>query len=141
MGKDYNEIICTAIDEIVTARLQGLQYDITKLCTIIDDTSSYEGKYTVSDGSIRFEAYSTNTSYKNGNNVLVIIPNGDYNMQKTISGRVAATDTTPFNYVSPMYTMVKITNNIFDDTKVILGNNNGLLANDNGKSSVIGPIY
>jgi hypothetical protein len=80
MGKDYNEIICTAIDEIVTARLQGLQYDITKLCTIIDDTSSYEGKYTVSDGSIRFEAYSTNTSYKNGNNVLVIIPNGDYNM-------------------------------------------------------------
>jgi hypothetical protein len=40
-----------------------------------------------------------------------------------------------------MDTMVKITNNIFDDTKVILGNNNGLLANDNGKSSVIGPIY
>jgi hypothetical protein len=41
VGKDYNEILCTAIDEIVTARLQGLEYDVTKLCTITDDTSSY----------------------------------------------------------------------------------------------------
>jgi hypothetical protein len=90
---------------------------------------------------VRFEAYSTDTSYKNGNNVLVVIPNGDYNMQKTISGRVAATDTTPFNYTSPMDTMIKITNNIFDDTKVVLGNNNGLVANDENNSSAIGPIY
>ena len=62
-------------------------------------------------------------------------------MQKTISGRVAATDTMPFNYTSPMDTMIKITNNIFDDTKVILGNNNGLVANDENNSSAIGPIY
>lgn len=37
MSNNYGETICTAIDEIVTAKLQGLQYDITKLCTIVDD--------------------------------------------------------------------------------------------------------
>lgn len=62
-------------------------------------------------------------------------------MQKTISGRVAVADTAPFNYTSPMDTMIKITDNIFDNTNVKLGNNNGLVANDNNKSSVIGPIY
>jgi hypothetical protein len=41
MDKDYCEIICTAIDEIVTAKLDGLRYDITKLCTIIDASQSY----------------------------------------------------------------------------------------------------
>jgi hypothetical protein len=30
MEKDYGEILCTAIDEIVSTRLQGLKYDITK---------------------------------------------------------------------------------------------------------------
>lgn len=141
MSIDYGEIICTAVDEIVTAKLQGLQYDITKLCTIVDDTSSYQGKYVVSDGTARYEAYSTDTSFKNGNSVLVVIPNGDYTMQKTITGRVAAADTTPFNYTSPMDTMIKITNNVFDSSKTIYGDNVGLLANDNNKSTVIGPLY
>ena len=35
---NYAENICVAIDQIVTAKLEGLAYDITKLCTIIDDT-------------------------------------------------------------------------------------------------------
>jgi hypothetical protein len=111
------------------------------LCTVIDDTFSYQGKYIVSDGTARYEAYSTDKSYKNGNSVLVVIPNGDHSMQKIISGRVAANDTTPFNYVSPMDTMIKITTNIFDDSKTIYGDNVGLLANDNNKSTVIGPLY
>lgn len=38
---DYGEIICKAVDEIVTSKLQGLQYDITKLCTIVDDSMSH----------------------------------------------------------------------------------------------------
>ena len=145
MSIDYGEIVCTAIDEIVTAKLQGLQYDITKLCTIIDDTYSYQGRYTVSDGTARYEAFSDNTSFKNGNNVLVVIPNGDYTMQKTITGRVAAADTTPFNYTSPMDTMIKITNNVFDNPNALFKDNVGLLANDGGEErqggTVIGPLY
>lgn len=139
--KDYGEIICTAVDEIITAKLEGLQYDITKLCSIVDDSFKQQGKYIVSDGSVRFEAYSTDTSFRKGNSVLVTIPNGDFNMQKNIAGRVAADDTEPFNYTSPLNSMVKITSNVLNDIGVIYGENPGLLANENGRSSMLGPIY
>ena len=72
MGIDYGEIFCNAVDEIITSKLQGLQYDITKLCTIIDDTYSNQGKYIVSDGAARYEAFSTDTNLRKGNNVLVL---------------------------------------------------------------------
>lgn len=127
MGIDYGEILCTAVDEIITARMSGLAYDITKLCTIVDDTNSYQGKYVVSDGTARYEAYSTDNNLKKGNSVLVTIPNGDYSMQKIIKGRVAATDTTPFRYTSPLDTMISIKSE-FTDT--IIGENQGLTANE-----------
>ena len=141
MSLDYGEIFCSAVDEIITSKLQDLQYDITKLCTIVDDTYSNQGKYTVSDGTAKYNAFSTDISFKKGNNVLVTVPNGDYSMQKTIVGRVAATDTTPFNYTSPMDTMIKITNDVLDSSKTIYGDNAGLLANDSNKSTIIGPLY
>lgn len=130
MGVDYGEILCTAVDEIVTARLQGLSYDITKLCTIVDDSQSYQGKYVVSDGTARYEAYTTDNSLQKGNNVLVTIPNGDYKLQKIIKGRVATTDTTPFKYESPLSKMVKVTENIFE-TEITESNRGekGLTAN------------
>lgn len=144
---DICEIICTAVDTIVSSKLEGLQYDITKLCTIVDDAQRNKGEYVVSDGSIRFQAFSTDTSFREGNSVLVVIPNGDYNMQKTISGRIAATNTEPFNYTSPMDTMVKITNNIFDADDAIV-QSGSLLANDitikNNEEipgTAIGPLY
>ena len=137
MSVDYGEIICNAVDEIITAKLQGLQYDITKLCTIVDDSMNHQGKYVVSDGTARYEAYTTDISLKKGNQVLVSIPNGDYNMTKTIKGRVASTDTTPFKYTSPIDTMIKITNNIFNGIRDI--EDNGLLAN--GDTVMIGPLW
>lgn len=130
MGIDYGEILCTAVDEIITARMSGLAYDITKLCTIVDDTNSYQGKYVVSDGTARYEAYSTDNNLKKGNSVLVTIPNGDYSMQKIIKGRVAATDTTPFRYTSPLDTMISIKSE-FTDT--VIGENQGLTANDSNE--------
>lgn len=140
MGVDYGEILCTAVDEIVTTRLAGLSYDLTKLCTIVDDSYAYQGKYVVSDGTARYEAFTTDNSLTKGNNVLVTIPNGDYNLQKIIKGRVAATDTTPFKYQSPLKTMIKVTNDILNGpqaTDVI--ENKGLLAN--GNETLLGPIY
>lgn len=140
MGVDYGEILCTAVDEIVTTRLAGLSYDLTKLCTIVDDSYAYQGKYVVSDGTARYEAFTTDNSLTKGNNVLVTIPNGNYNLQKIIKGRVAATDTTPFKYQSPLKTMIKVTNDILNGpqaTDVI--ENKGLLAN--GNETLLGPIY
>lgn len=137
MGIDYGEILCTAVDEIITARMQGLAYDITKLCTIVDDTNSYQGKYVVSDGTARYEAYSTDNNLKKGNSVLVTIPNSDYSMQKIIKGRVAATDTTPFRYTSPLDTMISIKSE-FTDT--VIGENEGLTAN-NPNEQISNVIY
>lgn len=139
MSANYGEIICKTVDEIVSAKLQGLSYDITKLCTVVDSSMSHQGKYIVSDGTARYEAYSTDKSFRNGNQVLVQIPNGDYAMQKTIIGRVATTDTTPFNYTPPLDTIIKITNNVFDDARTVYGDNAGLLAN--GEKRLLGPIY
>lgn len=138
--KDYGEILCAAVDQIITQRLQGLQYDITKLCTVVDNSDKNNGRYIVSDGSARFEAFTQEKNYQNGNSVLVTIPNGDYNMQKIITGRVSTADTTPFNYTPPMETMLKITNNVFDDNNAVR-NSASLLANKDGKDGLIGPIY
>ena len=136
MGQyDYGEIICTAIDEIVTTKLQGIQCDITKLCTVVDDTYNYQGKYVVSDGSAsKFEAFSTDTSYQNNNNVLVTIPNGDFNLQKTIVGRVAATDTTPFKYTSPLNQMIKIENDLLTNVNIT---EKGQVANYKNSSTIL----
>lgn len=134
MEKDYGEILCTAIDEIVLTRLEGLKYDITKQCIIKDDSHAYQGKYVVSDGGSRFEAFSLDSSFKNGNSVLVTIPNGDFSMQKTIVGRIASTDTTPFKYVSPLDSMIKIRDGMLEDIKI---NEIGLLANRNSSGSMI----
>lgn len=128
-NNNYGEILCTAIDEIISKRFEDLSYDISKVCTIVDDSSKKNGKYVVSDGSVRFEAFSTETDLSKGNSVMVTIPNGDYNLQKTITGRIAADDTTPFVYTSPLDNMIQITNNIFDSDDAIR-NEGSLLAND-----------
>lgn len=133
MSVDYGEIVCTAVDQIINARLEGLQYNITKLCLIVDDSQRHKGEYIVSDGNARFQAFSTDKSFRNGNNVLVLIPNGDYNMQKTITGRVAATNTEPFNYTSPMDTMVQISGNVFENKET----KGSLLANSPQPNKII----
>lgn len=134
MERDYGEILCTAIDEIVSTRLQGLQYDITKQCTIKDDSRAHQGRYVVSDGGSKFEAFSSDTSFKNGNSVLVTIPNGDFTMQKTIVGRIASIDTTPFKYISPLDSMIKIKNGMLEDIPI---GETSLLANKNNTGSMI----
>lgn len=137
-NNNYGEILCTAIDEIISKRFEDLSYDISKVCTIVDDSSRKSGKYVVSDGAVRFEAYSSDTELAQGNSVMVTIPNGDYKLQKTITGRIAADDTTPFVYTSPLDNMIKITNNIFDSDDAIK-NKGSLLANDKGdKPEVLG---
>ena len=49
-----------SIDIIVTERLQNVSYDSTIICTIIDDSNSKNGVYTVSNDSIKFDAKCEN---------------------------------------------------------------------------------
>jgi hypothetical protein len=51
---DYGETICQAVDTIVTERLNGIAFDKTILCTVVDNSLKKEGVYTVSsnDGGV-----------------------------------------------------------------------------------------
>ena len=64
---DYGQILCQAVNEIVESKLAGLEYDITKNCTIISVQNQSEYRYIVSDGSSSFEAVAAEGStYKLG---------------------------------------------------------------------------
>lgn len=133
MAKDYGEIICSAVDEIVRARLGSLEFNVTKTCTIIDISARKQGKYGVSDGSVSFVALSQDTTYNLDDSVLVLIPNGDYKNDKLILSKINKDTELPYNYTSPMSTMVVLTDNVLGSAKygseplVEIG---GLLANE-----------
>lgn len=134
MSIDYGEIICQAVDTIVSERLNGISYDTTILCTIEDDSRREDGVYTVSNGSTKFEAYTTDTSFRKGTNVYVQIPSGDWNQQKIITAKKIEKEDTTMVYISPFSQLVDITGNLLSsDTS------NGLVANgDIMKVSVSG---
>lgn len=130
---DYGEVLCEAVDTIISKKLENLAYDITKTCIVIDDTYKKQGKYTVADGALKFEAYSTITTLNINDNVLVSIPNGDYNNQKTILNKVIYDNkTTTLDYVSPLKSMLKFTDNIINTVEPqaqLIDGNFSILAN------------
>jgi hypothetical protein len=56
---------------IANNEITKLNFDITLICTIVDDSRSSMGWYTVTDGSVRFDAYSENPKLKNKDSVRV----------------------------------------------------------------------
>ena len=112
MDKDYGEIFCQAVDTIVGEKLKGISFDQTIVCSIQDDSKRAEGIYTVSDGSIRFDAYSDNTGYRTGNEVYVSIPQGDWAQQKFITGKKTNKDNQKYIYSTPFSTFLDMTGNV-----------------------------
>lgn len=114
MEKDYGEVFCQAVDTIVGERLQGLSFDQTVLCNVVDDSKREQGIYIVSNngGLTKFIAYSENTSYRENNNVYVQIPGGDWDQQKTIVSKKTDNIEEPYIYKSPLSALVDITGNI-----------------------------
>jgi hypothetical protein len=64
MDSNLGEVLCEAVDTIVSKRLENLKYDITKFCTIIDNTENKLGKYVVQEEILQYDAYSTDTTLK-----------------------------------------------------------------------------
>jgi hypothetical protein len=46
--------------------MQDLNYDTTVVCTITDDSLKRKRRYTVSDGSVEFEAYAKEKTLSKG---------------------------------------------------------------------------
>jgi hypothetical protein len=67
----------------------------------------------VSDGSSTFKAYAAaGAFYALGDQVLVSIPKGDYNKQKTIINKIVSAESSPIGYVSPLEDFIAGTGNI-----------------------------
>ena len=124
--KDYGELFCQAVDEIVKQRLDAIKYDETILATIVDISKSDDGVYQVSDGSTRFEAHSSNTTYKVNDQVYVQIPMGDWNEQKLILSKKTGKNIAPVAYRRPFDSYVDVTNNVITKNLEV----HGLVAND-----------
>ena len=111
--QNYGELFCEAVDTIVKQRLQGVAFDQTVLCTVVDDSKREQGIYKVSNGSSQFEAYSSITDYRNNSNVYVQIPRGDWNSSKFIIGKKNKEDVEEaFIYKNPLSSFIDITKNI-----------------------------
>lgn len=117
---DYTDIFCQAVDTIVSQRLSSISYDITKICTIIDNSQRHNGKYTVTaDGVLNFEAYSEKTTYLVGDKVRVTIPNGDYSQEKFIESKYSTKDNLkPITYISPLDSVLDTSGNLIDSSKI-----------------------
>lgn len=131
----YGDILCQAVDTIVTQRLSALEYDQTILCSIVDDSRREEGIYRVTNGSIVFEAVSDQTNYRNDNNVYVLIPKGKWEETKTITGKKNNKDSEiSYIYRNPFDYLVDATNNMIKDP---LDDAIGLVANDPNRTEII----
>ena len=134
---NYGDTLCESIKIVSEALLEGLKFDKTIECTIIDDSKKSQGEYIVSDGSVKFTAYSENTSYIKNTVVYITIPNGDYNNDKIITGKkLKGKDNEPFIYTSPMSMLVDVTGNLIKTEEAV-----GLIANlpstENGLNKII----
>lgn len=114
---DYTQLaenLFGAMQTIYAEQMKTLDFNKTTRCSIVDDSKAEQGEYRVSDGSAEFVAYSETKTYKVGNYVYVLIPNNDYNQQKTIVGKYVTADSEYYTYVKPSDSFVDITNNVVD---------------------------
>lgn len=105
----------------IIAESQPNNNDITIDGFIIDASRAKEGVYTVGSGYSRFTAYAL-TTYKENDDVCILIPGGDYNKTKFIIGRRMTESSGAYNVTDELENMV-----FFHDS-------NSSLINFSGKS-------
>ena len=105
-----------AIETIVNKRLDGVSFDSTIICTIVDDSDKEHSRYIVSDGSVRFDAYTNDTSYKVDDMVRVSVLNGDFSQRKFIVGEYIGPEAdSPVTYIPPLATSLAAKDNLIDE--------------------------
>jgi len=93
-----------------------VSYDTTLICTIVDDSDKNRGHYIVTDGTIKFDAYTNDTKYKVNDQVRVSVLNGDFSQRKFIEGEyIGDTSGAPVIYISPLDTVLPTTGNLIQE--------------------------
>ena len=133
MSNNYGEILCQATEILAQHLIDKVAYDRTILCTIVNDDEKELGKYRVQNSEAIFDAYTSDTSFKKGNQVYVSIPMGNWNEQKLIVAKKMDNINQPIAYKDPFDSFVNITNNLIgSDLK-----SQGLIANDSVKKQIL----
>lgn len=117
MANQATENLFNAVDEIINARLQSLNYDTTIKAVIVNADQANRGIYTVAEigaeQTNKFEAHSENTSYQCNDCVYVTIPRGDAAAEnKIIIGKYIEDGDAYYNYINPMDSFLDITGNL-----------------------------
>lgn len=89
----------------IIAESQPNNNDITIDGFIIDASRAKEGVYTVGSGYSQFTAYAF-TTYKDNDDVYILIPGGDYNNTKFIVGRRMTESSGAYNVIDELENMV-----------------------------------
>lgn len=134
------ENLFKSIDLITDKKLEGLEYDKTITCSIVDNKYASRGEYTVSDGATVFKAYADITTYQVGQYVYVKIINGSFNNQKIITGKYVDDTTEYYTYVSPMDSYLDITHNLIEE-KDSSETTMSILANGSTKEKLVWRVY
>lgn len=89
----------------IIAESQPNNNDITIDGFIVDASRAKEGVYTVGSGYSQFTAYAF-TTYKDNDDVYILIPGGDYNNTKFIIGRRMTESSGAYNVIDELENMV-----------------------------------
>ena len=130
---DYAEQILSAVDIVVQSALKDIKRDQSASCIIVDDSDRKNGRYVVQEGSVKYDAYCAEDKYRNNDLVRVSIPNGDYTQKKYIEGKFLSEDTStpPLTYVSPLDTVLDLSDNMLSTNGEVFGLKANALAPDN----------
>lgn len=111
--QEMQDNLYQAMEIITNSIIKDIPYDRTINCTIINDKDKKNGKYTVTNGSATFTAYSETEQYNVNDKVRVNIPEGNYGKNKYIVGKQASEEELePINYISPLNDFIQITDNL-----------------------------
>lgn len=109
---ELQQKLLQAMDILNAQALNSISFDKTITCTIESDKDKKDGKYEVSDGSMIFTAYSTDTKLRAGESVYVTVPQGNFENQKLIIGKITTENTKPFVFTTPFDTYFPMTENL-----------------------------
>lgn len=104
----FENQILEAIQTVANGIVSKLQFDQTILCTITNDEKRKKGIYEVSNGSSTFQAFSSDTNYKKDMAVYVLVPQGDFERQKTIVGKYVDDTATAINYIPASQSIIEV---------------------------------
>ena len=124
MVHDYAEDLLQSMQIIATECYKDQKFDETVICTIVDDRDYKNGHYIVSDGTIKFDAYSESQDYRIDDAVRVLIIKGDYSKKKYITGKCISGEQ-PLTYTSAIESVLDMTGNLFSTVRKL----SGLVAN------------